>query len=126
MVGTALRIIWDVWDTTGELFWVINAIFGRRRALMTADDYLKRLKQEPAWFRILSIVMAVIINFWVPYVVPFIWNAYWTITTILANQGHVLGDEYIFTFGQVGALVAFFASFYAIGNSYISKPWATA
>ena len=36
---------------------------------------------------------------------PFIWNVAWASAILRANQGHVLGDEYIFTFGQVGALV---------------------
>ena len=88
---------------------------------MTVPDILEDLKQKPAWTQI---VIHCVINFLAPYVVPFIWNAYWTITTVLANQGHVLRDEYIFTFGQVGALVAFVASFYTIGGSYLSKRWA--
>ena len=54
-------------------------------------------------------------------VVPFIFNTYWTVALVLANQGHVLGDENIFTFGQVGALVALVASLYGIVSSYLGK-----
>jgi hypothetical protein len=50
------------------------------------------------------------------------WDAYWTITFVLANRTHILGDEYIFSFGQVGALVTLAASFYKIWNSYLGKP----
>ena len=52
----------------------------------------------------------------------FIWNTSWTVAVLLANRGHVLGDEYIFTFGQVGALVAVVASLYGIVSSYLGKP----
>jgi len=79
-----------------------------------------RLKQAPAW---VQAVIQCVVGFLAPYMVPFIWNAYWTITIVLANQGHVLGDENTFTLGQVGVLVAFVASFYSIGSSYLSKRW---
>ena len=55
-------------------------------------------------------------------VVLFIWNTYWTIALIRANQGHVVGDENIFTFGQVGSLVALVASLYGIVSTYLGKP----
>ena len=50
------------------------------------------------------------------------WNAYWTITFVLANRTHISGNEYIFSFGQVGALVTLAASVYKILNSYLGKP----
>jgi len=51
----------------------------------------------------------------------FIVNASWTVIIVYSNQRHVLGDEYVFTFGQVGALVALAGSFYAIVNSFLRK-----
>jgi hypothetical protein len=51
-----------------------------------------------------------------------IWDAGWTASLVLTNKTHILGDEYIFSFGQVGALVTLAASFYKIGNSYLGKP----
>ena len=53
---------------------------------------------------------------------PLILNAYCTIRVLLANRGHVLGGEYTFTFGQVGALVALVASLYGTVSSYLGNP----
>jgi len=121
ILGTTLRIAWDLGYTVITLFWLIGKIRGSPTTPRTVQDWLQ---QKPASTRTMYIVIGSVINVSVPYVVPFIWNAYWTITIVLANQGHVLGDEYLFTFGQVGALVAFVASFYTIGSSYLSKRWA--
>jgi len=121
ILGTALRIVWDLTFTVMAL---IGVIFGWRGIQGMVQDFLEGLKQESASIPMAPIVIICVLNFFAPYVVPFIWNIYWTITIALANQGHVLGDEYIFTFGQVGALVALVASLYAIGSSYLSERWA--
>ena len=126
ILGTAFRIVWDLSFTMLALRWLIRSILRRREIQGTVQDFLQDQKQKSAWIQMAYIVIACVVNFFSPYMVPFIWNAYWTITIVLANQGHVLGDEYIFTFGQVGALVAFVASFYAMGSSYLSKRWAAA
>ena len=36
----------------------------------------------------------------------FVWDLYWTIKLMLTNRSLLVGNEYIFGFGQVGALVA--------------------
>jgi len=125
ILGTALRIVWDLSFTMMTLLWLIKAILRRGEMQVTAQDFLDDLKQKSARIQMTYITVMCVINFLAPYVVPFIWNVSWTITIVLANQGHVLGDEYIFTFGQVGALVAFVASFYAISSSYLRKRWAS-
>ena len=89
----------------------------------TLQELLEDWKQKPARIRRLNIIIQVSILF-LNFVVPLIWNIYWTTRVVLANHSHVLGDEYTFTFGQVGALVVFVASFYAIANSYLRKQWA--
>jgi len=55
------------------------------------------------------------------YLGLFTGNAISTITIVHANRGRLLGDEYMFTFGQVGVLVALAGSFYAIVNSFLRK-----
>ena len=55
------------------------------------------------------------------YLGLFTGNIISTITLVHANRGHVLGDEYMFTFGQVGALVVLAGSFYAMVNSFLRK-----
>lgn len=49
-------------------------------------------------------------------------SVYWVMAVVHANRMHIVGDEYIFSFGQVSALVALAASFYKIGNSFLGKP----
>ena len=51
-----------------------------------------------------------------------IWGTYLVMEVVRANRAYMLGDEYIFSFGQVAALVAFAASLYKIGNSFFGKP----
>jgi len=121
ILGTALRIVWDLSYFPQALGQFIMAIQGRDQIQRTVQDFLQDQKQKSAWTRMTYVVIACVVNVFFPYVVPFIWNAYWTITIVLANRGHILGDEYIYTFGQVVALVAFVASFYAIGSSYLRK-----
>ena len=89
----------------------------------TLQEHLKDWKRRPAGIRRLRTFNHVSDLFF-DHVVSLIWNIWWTVRVILANHSHVLGDEYTFTFGQVGALVVFVASFYAIANSYIRKRWA--
>jgi len=48
---------------------------------------------------------------------------YWIIHVILANRMHILGDENIFSFGQVTPLVMLAALFYRIWDSYPGKPF---
>jgi len=91
--GAALRIVWDLSFAIITLRWLIKAILRRREIQVTVQDFLDDLKQKPAWIQMTSIDTVYVINFLAPYVVPFIWNAYWTITIVFANQGHVLADN---------------------------------
>ena len=122
MLGATLRIVWDTLFNTPVVGWLIKATSRQHEIQGTPQERLEALKQESARIQLRDSVIS-LMALWFAHVVPLIWNAYWTTTVVLANQGHVLGDEYIFTFGQVGALVVFFASFYTIGNSYLRKRW---
>jgi hypothetical protein len=47
----------------------------------------------------------------------FIWNLYWTIKLTIGYQSPMTGNEYIWGFGQVGAIVALLLS---LSNALIS------
>ena len=49
-------------------------------------------------------------------------SSVWSIYIVLANRTQIVGDENIFSFGQVTALVTLGTSFYKIGDSLYSKP----
>ena len=48
---------------------------------------------------------------------------YWIIHVILANRTHILGDENVFSYGQVIPVVTLAASFYRIWDSYPGTPF---
>ena len=119
--GSALRIISQ---SVGIVLSIKAAVveFRWHEIGETLQECLEDWKQRPARVRRRNIIIQVSILF-LNFVIPLIWNTYWTTRIVLANHSHLLGDEYTFTFGQVSALVAFVASFYAIANSYIRKQW---
>jgi len=49
-------------------------------------------------------------------------TTYRIILVTLLNRMHILGDENIFSYGQVTALVVLAASFYRVWDSYFGKP----
>ena len=48
-------------------------------------------------------------------------NSAYSIWVVFANRAHIVGDEYMLSFGQVAALVALGASFYKIWISFDSR-----
>jgi len=117
ILGTALRIAWDLLFTAVLSLQLTCEILGWSEAKSLPLEASLGLKQESSLNDMKVYAYLGVITF----LVPFIWNAYWTITILIANRGHVLGDDYAFTVGQVCALIAFVASFHIIWSSYLSK-----
>ena len=88
--GTALRIAWDRSMTMISARALIIGIFVQRKAWPSSPlgDLLGSEQEFPSDLK-------GSLTFWgaISFLVPFIWNASWTLTIVVMNQGHVLGDE---------------------------------
>ena len=63
ILGTALRIVWDLSFTMLALRWLIRSILRRREIQGTVQDFLQDQKQKPAWIQMTYIVIACVVNF---------------------------------------------------------------
>lgn len=86
----------------------------------TTIDYQK-LQDTAFWTKRKKHVLIFLVRF-VVRGFAFTCSVCWVMAVVRANRTHILGDEYIFSFGQVSALVALAASFYKIGSSFLGKP----